>query len=71
MYVILKNLKMKYLPTNLVKNADEYLLKGSLNRKFIVELRPFLSVKTSDMSDYIKPKKKGFNPDMCPSRWNK
>ena len=55
----------------MVKNADGYLLTGSLNRKFIVKLRPFLLVKTSDMPDYIKPKKKDFSPDICPSRWNK
>ena len=39
---------------SMVKNV-EYLIKGSLNRKFFV--RPFSSAKTSDMSDYINPTK--------------
>ena len=39
---------------SMVKNV-EYLIKGSLNRKFFV--RPFSSAKTSDMSDYINPQR--------------
>ena len=48
----------------MVKNVDEYLLTGSLNSKPIVKVRPFSSSKTSDMSNYIKPTKKDFNPDI-------
>ena len=48
----------------MVKNVDGYLLTGSLNSKPIVKVRPFSSSKTSDMSNYIKPTKKDFNPDI-------
>ena len=47
----------------MVKNIDGSLLTGSLNRK-LIKVRPFSSAKTSDMSDYIKPTKKDFNPDI-------
>ena len=33
----------------MVKDVDGYLLTGSINRKFIVKVRPFSSAKTIDM----------------------
>ena len=45
----------------MVKDIDGYLVTGSLNRKFIFKVRPFLSAKTSDMSHNIKPTKNVFN----------
>ena len=48
----------------MVKDVDGYLLTGSINRKFIVKVRPFSSAKTTDMGDYTKPTKRDFNPDL-------
>ena len=48
----------------MVKNVDGYLLKGPLNRKFIVKMGPFSLTKASGMLDYIKPTKKDFNLDI-------
>ena len=48
----------------MVKDIDGYLLTGSINRKFIVKVRPFLPAKTIDMEDYTKPTKRDFNPDL-------
>ena len=48
----------------MVKSVDGYLLTRYLNRNFIVKVRPFSLAKTSDISDYIKPTKKDFNPDI-------
>ena len=42
----------------MVKNADGYLLKGSLNRKFIVKLRPFLSWKHRICQIILNPRKR-------------
>ena len=52
------------LGDSMVKDIDGYLLAGSINRKFIVKVRPFLSAKTIDMEDYTKPTKRDFNPDL-------
>ena len=48
----------------MVKDVDDYLLTGSINRKFIVKARPFSSAKTTDMEDYAKPTKRDFNPEL-------
>ena len=56
---------------SMLKNVDGYLLTGSLNLKFIVKVRSFSSAKKSDMLDYNKPTKKDFDPDICPTHWNK
>ena len=40
---------------SMVKKIDGYLLTSSVNHKYIVKVRPFLSAKTIDMLDYIKP----------------
>ena len=52
------------LGESMVKDVDGYLLKGSINRKFIVKVRPFSSAKAIDMEDYTKPTKRDFNPDL-------
>ena len=52
------------LGDSMVKDVDGYLLTGSINRKFIVKVRPFSSEKTIDMEDYTKPTKRDFNPDL-------
>ena len=49
----------------MVKDVDGDLLTGSINRKFIVKVRPFSSAKTIDMEDCTKPIKRGFNTDLC------
>ena len=46
----------------MVKKIDGYLLTSSINHRYIVKVRPFLSAKTTDMVDYIKPTQKDFNP---------
>ena len=48
----------------MVKKIDGYLLTSCVNHKYIVKVRPFLSAKTIDMLDYIKPTKRDFNPDV-------
>ena len=48
----------------MVKKIDGYLLTSSLNHKYIAKVGPFLSAKTIDMLDYIKPTKRDFNPDV-------
>ena len=48
----------------MVKITDGYLLTSSVNHKYIVKVRPFVSAKTIDMLDYIKPTKRDFNPDV-------
>ena len=45
----------------MVKDVDGYLLMGSINRKFIVKVRPFSSAKTINMEDYTKTTKRDFN----------
>ena len=52
------------LGDSMVKDVDGYLLTRSINRKFIVKVRPFSSAKTIDMEDYTKPTKRDFNPDL-------
>ena len=46
------------------KKVDGYLLTSSVNHKYIVKVRPFLSAKTIDMLDYIKPTQRDFIPDL-------
>ena len=53
----MKNLR-NWLPQLVIarlKDVDGYLLTCSLNRKYIVKVRPFSSAKTSDMEYYITP----------------
>ena len=46
----------------MTKDVDGYLLTGSLNRKYIVKIRPFSSAKISDTEYYITPTKTDFDP---------
>ena len=48
----------------MVKDVNVYLLTASINRKFIVKVRPFSSAKTIDMEDYTKPTKRDLHPDL-------
>ena len=41
----------------MIKDANGYLLTGSLNRKYIIKVRPISSAKISDMKHYITPTK--------------
>ena len=47
---------------SMVKKIDEYLLISSINYRYIVKVIPFLSAKTIDMVDFIKPTQRDFNP---------
>ena len=57
----------------MLKDVGGYLLTGSLNKKFIVKVRPFSSAKAEDMYDYLKPTKRDFDPNkrFHPSCWYK
>ena len=54
-----KSIKQKNLfliiSDSMIKNIDGCLLTSSVNQKYIVKVRPFLSAKTVEMFDYIKP----------------
>ena len=45
---------------SMVKSIYGYLLTSSINQKYIVKVGPFLSGKTIDMIDYIKPTQRDF-----------
>ena len=49
---------------SMVKKIDGYLLTSPINHRYIVKVRPFLSFKTIDMVDYIKPTQRDFSPDV-------
>ena len=49
---------------SMVKKIDGYLLTSSVNHKYIVKVRLFLSAKTIEMLDYTKPTKRDFSPDV-------
>ena len=40
---------------------DGYLLIGSINRKYIVKVRPFSLKKSAELKDYVKTTKRDFN----------
>ena len=44
------------------KKIDGYLLTGSINHKYIVKKRSFVTAKTDDMYDHIKPTQRNFQP---------
>ena len=52
------------IANSMVKKVDGYLLTSFVNHKYIVKVRPFLSAKTIDMLNYIKPTQRDFNPDV-------
>ena len=39
------------------------MLTSSINHKYLVKVRPFLSSKTMDMFDYVKPIQRDLDPD--------
>ena len=49
---------------SVLKDVDDYLLTGYLDKKAIVKVRPFSSSKTEDMHDYLKPAKRDFQPNI-------
>ena len=60
-----KSKKLAFVISNsMIKNVGEYLLTSSLNRKYIVKVRPFSSTKTSDMEYYVTPKNRDFHSDI-------
>ena len=48
----------------MIKKIDGYLFTRSINHRYIMKVRPFLSAKTIDMLDYIKPTQRDFSPDV-------
>ena len=48
----------------MVKKINGYLLTSSINHKYIVKVRLFLSGKTTDKVDYIKPTQRDFSLDV-------
>ena len=49
---------------SLIKKVDGYLLLSSLKLQYLVKTRPFSTVKTNDMYDYIKPTQRDFKPEI-------
>ena len=45
---------------SMIKKVDGYLLTSSLKHQYLVKTRPFLTAKTIDMYDYIKPTQRDF-----------
>ena len=48
----------------MIKKVDGYLLISSLNHRYLVKTRPFLTAKTIGMYDYIKPTQRNFKPEI-------
>ena len=46
------------------KKIDGYLLTSSINHKYIVKVRPFVTAKTDDMYHHIKPTQRNFQPNV-------
>ena len=56
----------------MIKDTDGYLLAGFVKCELNVKVKPFSSAKTSALSDYIKPTKKGLQSwYLRLSSWNK
>ena len=47
-----------------MKKIGGYLITKSINHKFLVKVRPFITVKTIDMYDHLKPTSRDFNPGL-------
>ena len=47
----------------MIKKIGAYLLVSSVNHRYIVKVRSFLSAKTADMFDYTKPTQRDSNPN--------
>ena len=48
----------------MIKEIDGYLLTSSVNHKYIVKLRLFVTAKTDDTYDHIKPRQIIFQPNV-------
>ena len=48
----------------MIKKINGYLLTSSINHKYIVKVRPFVTAKTDDMYDYIKLTQRNFHPNV-------
>ena len=46
----------------MIEKNDEYLLRSSINHKYLVKVRPFLAAKTVDMFDCVKPIQRDLDP---------
>ena len=46
---------------SMIKKIDGYLLTSSINHKYIVKVRPFVTAKTDDMYDHIKATQRNFS----------
>ena len=49
---------------SMIKKIDGYLLISSINHKYIVKVGPFVTTKTDDMYDRIKPTQRNFQPNV-------
>ena len=47
---------------SMIKKIDGYLLTSSISYKYTVKVRPFVTAKTDDMYDHMKPTQKNFQP---------
>ena len=48
----------------MIKEIDGYLLTSSVNHKYIVKVRLFVTAKTGDTYDHIKPRQINFQPNV-------
>ena len=48
----------------MIKKNDGYLQTSSINHKYLVKVRPFLAATSVDMSEYVKPIQRDFNPEV-------
>ena len=48
----------------MIKKVDGYLFTNSLKHQYLMKTRPFLTAKTIDMYDYIKPTQRNFKPEI-------
>ena len=49
---------------SMIKEIDGYLLTSSFNHKYIVKVRLFVTAKTDDTYDHIKPRQRIFQPNV-------
>ena len=48
----------------MIKKIDGYSLTSSVNYRYTVKVRPFVTAKTEDMYDHIKPTQRNFQPNV-------
>ena len=49
---------------SMIQKIDGYLLTRFLKHQYLVKARPFLTAKTTNMYDYIKPTQRDFKPEI-------